>query len=77
MTDAPTHSTEADARARVRQLLLSGDNTIKNRDNPERFARARRRYEDAREVAVAAGLEPGIVEIIDRRLAEMPEAAAG
>ena len=77
MADGPTHSTDADAHARVRQLLLSGDNTLKNRDNPERFARARRRYEDAREVAVAAGLEPGLVEIIDRRLAQMPEVAAG
>jgi len=77
MAGEPAHQNDADARARVRQLLLSGDNTIKNRDNPERFARARRRYEDAREVAVAAGLEPGILEIIDRRLADLRGEAAG
>jgi hypothetical protein len=59
------------ARARVRQLLLSGDNMIKNRDNPERFARARERYAQAREVAVGAGLGSEITTIIDLRLSQI------
>ena len=59
------------ARARVRQLLLSGDNMIKNRDNPERYGRARERYMQARDVAAAAGLEAEITTIIDRRIAQI------
>src|SRR5262249_44107693 len=77
MAGEPAHQNDAAARARAPQLPLSGDTPTKNRDTPERFARARRRYEDAREVAVAAGLEPGILEIIDRRLADLPGEAAG
>ena len=47
---------EDEARRRVRQLLLSGDNTLKNRDGDERVARARSRYEEALSVARDAGL---------------------
>jgi len=57
-----------DPRARVRQLLLSGDNTLKNRTGPKSEARARERFERARRLAVESGLEGGLVEIIDRRL---------
>ncbi|MEW6581512.1 MAG: hypothetical protein AB1416_01960 [Actinomycetota bacterium] len=64
--------TIADPRHRVRQLLLSGDNTLKHRTGPEGVRRARRRYEEAREVAVQAGLEE-VIAIIDRRLADIPE----
>jgi hypothetical protein len=59
------------ARARVRQLLLSGDNMIKNRDNPERFARARERFAQARDVAASAGLGSEITTIIDLRIAQI------
>jgi hypothetical protein len=48
---------EDEARRRVRQLLLSGDNTLKNRTGVERIARARARYEDALAVARGAGLD--------------------
>jgi hypothetical protein len=48
---------EDEARRRVRQLLLSGDNTLKNRTGEERMARARARYEDALAVARGAGLD--------------------
>lgn len=48
---------EDEARRRVRQLLLSGDNTLKNRDGDERVARARSRYEEALSVARGAGLD--------------------
>lgn len=59
-------------KARVRQLLLSGDNIIKNRDNPERFDRARERFVKARQIAVEAGLGDEIVQLIDLRIANLP-----
>lgn len=52
----------------MRQLLLSGDNTLKNRDDDQRFARARERFERARTVASDAGLDEQVLLIIDRRL---------
>ncbi len=60
----------------MRQLLLSGDNMIKNRDNPERFARARERFAQARDVAVAAGLGSEITTIIDLRIAQIDAGGA-
>jgi hypothetical protein len=59
---------DQDARVRVRRLLLSGDNTRKNRDDEAGADRARARYEEALAVAREAGLEDEIVEIIRRRL---------
>ena len=58
------------ARTKVRQLLLSADNTVKNRNEPERFSRARLRVQEARDLAVAAGLVE-IMPFIDRRLADL------
>lgn len=58
---------EEDARRRVRQLLLSGDNTLKNRTDEARVARARARYEDALAVARGAGLDDAAV-FVQRRL---------
>lgn len=62
-----------DARRRVRQLILSGDNTIKNRDDDARLARARARFEEARRVAAGAGLDE-LLPIIDVRLADLAAA---
>jgi hypothetical protein len=58
---------EDEARRRVRQLLLSGDNTLKNRTGDERIARARTRYEEALAVAREAGLGDAVV-FVQRRL---------
>jgi hypothetical protein len=55
------------ARKRVHQLLLSGDNTLKNRDDEGRRDRARARFDEARRVAEGAGLDDALT-IIDRRL---------
>ena len=60
-----------DPSARVRQLLLSGDNIIKNRDDPERFTRARDRYVRAAEIARATGLGPEVRGFIDARLVNL------
>lgn len=61
---------ETAARKNVRRLLLSADNTIKSRSEPERFTRARARVEEARAVAEAAGLVDALV-VIDRRLTDL------
>ncbi|HSI30503.1 MAG TPA: hypothetical protein VK951_04155 [Miltoncostaeaceae bacterium] len=58
---------EDEARRRVRQLLLSGDNTLKNRTGDERVARARSRYESALAVAREARLDDAVV-FAQRRL---------
>jgi hypothetical protein len=58
---------EDEARRRVRQLLLSGDNTLKNREGDERRARARTRYVEALAVARKAGLDDAVV-FVQRRL---------
>lgn len=60
----------------MRQLLLSGDNTLKNRDDPGRFGRARERFERARRVASDGGLDEQLLVIIDRRLAALPAETA-
>lgn len=68
--------TDGDPRHRVRQLLVSGDNILKNRTGPKAVARARERYERAREVAVSAGVDEGLIAIIDRRLGDLPVVGA-
>ena len=61
---------EADeARARVRRLLLSGDNILKNRDDTSRD-RARRRYAEALQAARSAGLDD-LEPIIALRLGDL------
>ncbi|MGD9571234.1 MAG: hypothetical protein AB7V62_05065 [Thermoleophilia bacterium] len=62
-----------EARRRIHQLLLSGDNTLKNRDDEGRQDRARARFAEARRVAEEAGLTDALV-IIDRRLELLGEA---
>ncbi len=71
----PEHTDDHDPAGRVRQLLLSGDNIIKNRDNPERYARARERYVKARAIADDAKLSTSILSVIDLRLTELPDPA--
>ena len=61
-----------DPQRRVRQLLLSGDNTRKNRHDREA---ARTRFEEARRVATEAGLPASLLEIIDRRLESLDRRA--
>lgn len=61
-----------EARRKVRQLVLSGDNTLKNRDDDARLARARTRFEEARRIAAEAGLDE-LLPIIDVRLSDLPD----
>lgn len=60
---------EDDARRRVRRLLLSGDNTLKNRHDALGAERARARFEEALAVAQEAGLDEDVLRIIRLRLA--------
>ncbi len=65
-----------DARARVRRLLLSGDNTLKNRHDPKSRDRARARFEEALALARESDLDDAVT-IIERRLSLMePPATA-
>jgi hypothetical protein len=63
-------------RDRVRQLLLSGDNTLKNRSGPQSVARARATFERAREIALEAALED-LLDIIEARLAGLTGGSDG
>ena len=58
---------EDEARRRVRQLLLSGDNMLKNREGDERIGRARTRYEEALALARESSLDDAVV-FVERRL---------
>ena len=64
-----------DPQRRVRQLLLSGDNMLKNRHHEAAADRARTRFEEARRVASEAGLPDSVLELIDRRLEALDQRA--
>lgn len=67
-----TRKAEKDPAERVRRLLLSGDNIIKNRDDATRYARARERFVTARQIARDGGLDDSVRDLIERRLAALP-----
>ena len=62
-----TGSDSADPAARVRTLLLRGDNVMKSA-RPERFERALAAFEEARTVAADPGVDPRVRELVDRRI---------
>ena len=68
-------SEDDDPQRRVRQLLLSGDNMLKNRHHDAAADRARTRFEEARRVASEAGLPESVLELIDRRLEALDQRA--
>jgi hypothetical protein len=59
--------TSDDAAARVRTLLLRGDNVMKSA-RPERFDRALAAFEEARSVAASGAVDPRVGELIERRI---------
>ncbi len=67
-----TGSDSADPAARVRTLLLRGDNVMKSA-RPERFERALAAFEEAREVAASGEVDPRVRELVDRRIASLRE----
>jgi hypothetical protein len=59
---------------RIRKLLLSADNALKNagpRATPERLERVRATLEEAREVAADPRVDERIRELVERRLASL------
>jgi hypothetical protein len=60
---------EADARARIQKLLITGDNRLKQGVDPEK---ARASWEQALEAAREAGLEDVIRPLVEIRLADLP-----
>jgi hypothetical protein len=57
-----------DARARIQRLLVTGDNRLKQGVSPDKV---RESYEQALEVARAAGLEDAVRPLVDVRLADL------
>jgi hypothetical protein len=62
-----TGSDSADPAARVRTLLLRGDNVMKSA-RPERLKRALQAFEDARGVAASPEVDPRVRELVERRI---------
>ena len=60
-------TSDSDPAARVRTLLLRGDNVMKSA-HPERFGRALESFEQAREVAKSDAVDPRVRELVDRRI---------
>ena len=58
-----------DAHERIRKLLLTGDNRLKQGVDPEK---ARESWEQALAVAREAGLEETVRPLVEVRLADLP-----
>jgi hypothetical protein len=63
-----------DARARIRKLLVTGDNRLKQGVSP---AKARESYEQALAVATEAGLEAEVRPLVEVRLADLERLGGG
>ena len=66
--------TETCARERIKKLLVTGDNRLKQGVAPEKV---RESYEQALEVAREAGLEDSIRPLVERRLDDLERLARG
>jgi hypothetical protein len=66
------HMDEAEARARIQRLLLTGDNRLKQGGSLEK---ARESFLQALEVAREAGLEDRIRPLVELRLADLERLA--
>ena len=62
-----------DARSAIQKAILTGDNRLKQGVDP---AKARASYEQALELARAAGLEEQVRPLIELRLADLERLAA-
>ena len=61
---------DSDPAARVRTLLLRGDNVMKSA-HPERLGRALATFEEAREVARAGEVDPRVRDLVERRIGSL------
>ena len=60
----------ADARARIQRLLVTGDNRLKQGVSPEKI---RQSYDAALEAAREAGLEDKVRPLVELRLADLEQ----
>jgi hypothetical protein len=67
-----TVTDEAEARERIRKLLVTGDNRLKQGVDPEK---ARASWEQALEVAREAGLEDAVRPLVEVRLADLRQSS--
>jgi hypothetical protein len=65
---------KAEARERIHNLLLTGDNRLKQGVSAEKI---RRNYEDALAVAREAGLEESVRPLVEIRLGDLERLARG
>jgi hypothetical protein len=65
---------EATARAQIHDLLLTGDNRLKQGVAPEKV---RETWDRALEVAREAGLEASVAPLVEIRLADLERLAPG
>jgi hypothetical protein len=61
-----------EARAKIRRLLVTGDNRLKQGVGVEK---ARESFEQALQVAIDAGLEKGVRPLVELRLADLERLA--
>jgi hypothetical protein len=61
-------------RERIQKLLITGDNRLKQGVSPEKV---RGNYEEALEIARAAGLEESVKPLVERRLADLERLSGG
>ena len=64
----------SEALARVQKLLVTGDNRLKQGVDP---AKVRQTYEEALDVARAAGLEETVRPLVEVRLADLDKLSRG
>ncbi len=60
-----------DVRERIRKLLVTGDNRLKQGHDSAILAKARESYEEALAVAREAGLEKSVRPLVEVRLADL------
>ena len=65
---------ETEAREKVHDLLVTGDNRLKQGVSAEKI---RQSYEQALEVARAAGIEESVRPLVEVRLADLERLAGG
>ena len=70
---APNVKSE-EAREQIHKLLVTGDNRLKQGVSP---AKVRQSYEQALELARAAGLEDAVRPLVEVRLADLERLAGG
>jgi hypothetical protein len=65
-----------DSGERIRELLVRGDNRLKQGHDARALSRARQSYEEALRVAAEAGVEDRVRPLVEARLSDLGRLAA-